>query len=143
MIKCNCKFDSIMLNNLLKEKGEVENKLINKPWGFELKWAEKSELMSKNQYISKIIHICPKKRLSLQYHNYKTETMMCLEGRGFILLGEKESDLKSIDMIPGKIVHVEKNMIHRLHACQTYHLTILETSGFYDEVVRLHDDFGR
>jgi mannose-1-phosphate guanylyltransferase len=129
-----------MINNLLKNDNLVIN---NKPWGFEIKWAEKTELLSKNQYVSKIIHICPKKRLSLQYHKYKTETMIGLEGKGFILIGEKEDCLKSIDITPGKIIHVEKGVIHRLNSCQKNHLTILETSGYYDEVIRLHDDYGR
>lgn len=137
---CNCSIDSYMIKNLLNNK---DNKFIEKPWGFEFKWAEHTEVMSKNHYVSKIIHICPRQRLSLQYHNYKTETMICLEGRGFIMLGKDEKNLSAIDLIPGKIIHIDKTMIHRLHACQTYHLTILETSGYYDEVVRLHDDYNR
>jgi mannose-6-phosphate isomerase len=139
---CSCKFDSIMINNILRNQLNSD-KTTKKPWGFEFKWAEESKTMTKNHYVSKIIHVCPKKRLSLQYHKHKTETMLCLEGRGFALIGEDQQDLKSIDLIPGKILHVKKGTIHRLHSCQTQHLTILETSGFYDEVVRLHDDYGR
>ncbi len=47
---------------------------IEKPWGFEQIWAETEG------YVAKILHINPKQRLSLQYHEVKEETVYVMEG---------------------------------------------------------------
>ena len=49
-------------------------KVVEKPWGFELIWAETEN------YVGKLLHINAKQRLSLQYHNQKEETVFVTHG---------------------------------------------------------------
>ena len=48
---------------------------VEKPWGYEVHWA------STDRYVGKIIHINKGHALSLQYHNFKDETVYLLSGR--------------------------------------------------------------
>ena len=41
---------------------------VEKPWGYELIWAETDE------YVGKILHVTEGEALSLQYHQIKDET---------------------------------------------------------------------
>ena len=49
-------------------------KIIEKPWGFELIWAQT------DNYVGKMLHINSGQRLSLQYHEIKEETVLVTEG---------------------------------------------------------------
>ena len=49
-------------------------KLVEKPWGFELIWAQTKD------YVAKMLHINANERLSLQYHNIKEETVYVMDG---------------------------------------------------------------
>ena len=42
---------------------------VEKPWGYEIVWAETQD------YVGKLLHINAGHRLSLQYHNTKEETV--------------------------------------------------------------------
>ena len=53
----------------------MKRKIIEKPWGFEHIWAETDD------YVAKMLHIEPRQRLSLQYHENKEETVYVLEGK--------------------------------------------------------------
>ena len=55
--------------NLKKTPRRVE-----KPWGYELIWADTS------QYVGKLLHIQAGEALSLQYHEVKDETIHLLKG---------------------------------------------------------------
>ncbi len=48
---------------------------VEKPWGYEVHWA------ITDRYVGKIIHINKGHALSLQYHNFKDETVYLLSGR--------------------------------------------------------------
>lgn len=52
----------------------MKRRIVEKPWGFEHIWAETED------YVAKMLHINPKQRLSLQYHETKEETVYVLEG---------------------------------------------------------------
>ncbi|MCL1594091.1 MAG: cupin, partial [Actinomycetia bacterium] len=55
-----------------------------KPWGHELLWSHT------DHYAGKIIHINAGKRLSLQYHNEKYESVLVLSGTLLLHLGQGE-----------------------------------------------------
>jgi len=48
---------------------------VNKPWGYEIIWAETAD------YVGKVLHINAGHRLSKQYHKIKEETLYVLVRR--------------------------------------------------------------
>ena len=82
-------------------------KIVEKPWGFELIWAQTDD------YVAKILHIEPKQRLSLQYHEKKEETVYVLEGT---LLNYTDSESPPMKIASGQSFHVKPNQVHRFGA---------------------------
>ena len=107
---------------------------IDKPWGYEMVWAETSG------YIAKIIFIAPGHRLSKQYHEEKEETVYVLEGT----LVNIDKDDKESWFSPGQTFHVVPGQVHRFCATQDQYVKIMEVStNHMTDVVRLDDDYGR
>lgn len=108
---------------------------IDKPWGYEIIWAKT------NKYVGKILKIFPGCKLSLQYHEKKTETIYVSDG----LLELHLADNKVIYLQKGETFHVEPNTIHRF-ACpkDSWGVELIEVSTpELDDVIRLLDDYGR
>ena len=108
-----------------------------KPWGFEVWWTPHEE-ESSTPYAGKILHIEPGKRLSLQYHKKKEETVLVLSGE-LIVEGSHPARLS-----PGQVFHVSPGQLHRFGAAGNSSCTLVEvsTKDLYD-VVRVEDDHGR
>jgi mannose-6-phosphate isomerase len=85
-------------------------KRIDKPWGYEVIWAESDS----GSYVGKLICIYPNKRMSLQYHEKKEETIYVLSGILKIWESESENELTTIG--PGSIYHVKPLQVHRFGA---------------------------
>lgn len=109
---------------------------INKPWGYETVWAETPK------YLGKILHIMASKRLSLQYHKVKDETIMVQRGTLQLELGATKNDLKVITMNPGDTQHIPAGFVHRMSGLTDVEVLEVSTSEISD-VVRLEDDHGR
>ncbi len=110
-------------------------KHVPKPWGYEIHWAHT------NQYVGKILHITAGKRLSLQYHNIKDETIYVHSGK--ILFEMQEGDrLVAREMTPGDAAHVTPPTVHRMTALVDSDILEVSTPHL-DDVVRIADDFGR
>lgn len=96
----------------------------DKNWGYEVEvptFAKKVQL--------KLLHVLPGHRTSLQYHNFKDEVMMFLDGRR---VGGPTHDLAG--------VHYPRGTVHRVSGPALY----FEASTYHpDDVVRLADDYGR
>jgi len=108
-------------------------KIIDKPWGRE------RILEANDKYAFKILEVDPGKRLSLQYHERKHETMYCLYGRGKLVV-----DSNVIDLVPGVHVTILPTQVHRLVADDNSPVVIMEASSpELDDVVRLEDDYNR
>ena len=107
---------------------------VEKPWGYELIWAETKS------YVGKILVINADCRLSKQYHKIKEETVYVLEGT---LLNYLEDD--SVEKYnPGKSLHIKPGQIHRFGALPNRYVKLVEVStNHLDDVVRLKDDFNR
>jgi quercetin dioxygenase-like cupin family protein len=108
---------------------------VEKPWGYELHWA------ITDRYVGKLIHVNKGHALSLQYHNFKDETIYLASGR---LLFEMTVDgtLQARELKPGEAVHVTPKTIHRMTAiedCDVYEVSTPELT----DVVRLEDRYGR
>jgi quercetin dioxygenase-like cupin family protein len=108
---------------------------VDKPWGYEVHWAHTS------QYVGKIIHVNRGHALSLQYHNFKDETIYLLSGK---LLFEIDVDGKLVgrEMLPGEAVHVTPKTVHRMTAIEDSDVLEASTPELTD-VVRLEDRYGR
>ncbi len=109
---------------------------VQKPWGHEEIWAETPA------YVGKVLVLRRGKRLSLQYHNRKEETIYVEAGRVRCLTGPDEATLQEATLGPGDVLHVPPGLRHRLEALEDARLFEVSTPEL-DDVVRLEDDFGR
>jgi mannose-6-phosphate isomerase len=107
---------------------------IDKPWGYELIWAETSH------YVGKILHINAGHKLSRQFHNQKEETFMVMEGQMSLEIGNPPSSF--LTMNKGDTFHCPPLTIHRMVAITDVDVLEVSTPQL-DDVVRLHDDYGR
>ncbi len=109
---------------------------IEKPWGYEIIWAKT------DKYIGKILHVCAGKRLSLQYHKIKDETLYVQKGCIELLLGKDEAHLEKKTLNIGQSQHIPAGMLHRMTALSDSDVFEASTPEL-DDVVRLQDDFNR
>lgn len=110
---------------------------IDKPWGYEVLWAKS------DQYLGKIMVIGPGKRMSLQYHEKKEETIYVMNGA--LKVWESNEDDKFIILETGNIYHVKPGQVHRFGAVPDGGAVMLMeiSTNFNDDVVRLSDDYNR
>lgn len=107
---------------------------IEKPWGHEIIWAHVPQ-----KYVGKILYINAGKRLSLQYHNHKHETMYVISGPILVTI----SHITKM-YYQGDIIDIPPETIHRITAPISNDCVILEVStDDLEDIVRLSDDFNR
>ena len=110
-------------------------KRVEKPWGFELWWAQTEK------YVGKLLHVKAGFQLSLQYHVKKDETIHLFAGEMVLVL--KEGDrLVDHPMRPGESYRVRPGTIHRMRAVTDCDVLEVSTPEVQD-VVRVEDDYGR
>jgi len=107
---------------------------IEKPWGYEVVWAKT------DKYVAKFLHINPKSRLSLQFHQKKEETIYVMTGQLVLQLGE---DSEETLVGPGAIVHIKPGQVHRFGASMQPVMLCEVSTPELDDVVRLQDDYKR
>jgi mannose-6-phosphate isomerase-like protein (cupin superfamily) len=106
-------------------------KTVDKPWGRETWFA------ANDRYAGKIIDIDGGKRLSLQYHEKKHETMYLLDGLVRVVHNDKE-----LELAPGDSIEIKPGDRHRVMAIVKSRIVEVSTPEL-DDVVRLDDDYGR
>ena len=111
-------------------------RLVDKPWGHELIWAHT------DHYVGKILVIEAGRRLSLQKHRVKDESIYVAAGRLRLWLEDDEGTVLVEEIGPGEYRHVPTGRIHRYEAIERCELVEVSTPEL-DDVVRLEDDFGR
>jgi mannose-6-phosphate isomerase len=109
---------------------------VPKPWGYELIWAET------DRYAGKLIAIESGRRLSLQLHERKEESLYVLSGRLRLHLEDAAGEMRFADLGPGDHAYVPARRRHRFEALERVELIEVSTADL-DDVVRLEDDFGR
>jgi mannose-6-phosphate isomerase-like protein (cupin superfamily) len=109
---------------------------VEKPWGYEIIWAE-TEL-----YVGKILHIRAGEALSLQYHEQKDETIYVLSGEIRLLAGPSGDSLEELRMVEGDRFRTRPGTVHRMTAVLDTDLLEASTPHL-DDVVRLEDRYGR
>jgi mannose-6-phosphate isomerase len=114
----------------------AETRRVPKPWGHELIWAHTE------RYVGKVLVIEAGKRLSLQRHEVKDESIYVLSGRLRLLLEDDAGEVRTEELGPGDHRRVETGRIHRYEAIERVELMEVSTPELED-VVRLEDDYGR
>jgi mannose-6-phosphate isomerase-like protein (cupin superfamily) len=109
---------------------------VEKPWGHELIWAHT------DRYVGKILVIEAGRRLSLQRHLVKDESIFVAAGRLRLYLEDESGEVRVEELATGDHRHVPTGRIHRYEAIERTELVEVSTPEL-DDVVRLEDDFGR
>lgn len=115
---------------------KIEPRRVDKPWGYELIWAETGD------YVGKILHVDAGEALSLQYHETKDETLHLLSGRMKFWAAPLNEELRELVLEEGESFRVRPGTVHRMEAVTD--CDILEAStNHLEDVVRLDDRYGR
>ena len=119
------------------DRWSFEPRRVEKPWGWELIWAEAE------QYVGKILFVRAGHSLSLQFHREKDESWYVESGRAKLELGDSGDPVLNEEIITtGATFRFRPGTVHRVTAIED--TTILEVSTpQLDDVVRLEDAYGR
>jgi mannose-6-phosphate isomerase len=114
----------------------VSPRKVEKPWGWELVWAEAGD------YVGKLLFVRAGESLSLQYHQVKDESWLVQEGRAKLELGEVGGELETFEIGPGDAYRFRPGTVHRVTALEDTLVVEVSTPQLTD-VVRLADKYGR
>ena len=78
----------------------LEPRRVDKPWGWELVWAETED------YVGKLLFVRAGESLSLQYHELKDESWLVQEGRARLELGEVGGELEPVEIAAGRAPYI-------------------------------------
>jgi mannose-6-phosphate isomerase len=115
---------------------ETAARKVEKPWGWELVWAETDD------YVGKLLFVRAGESLSLQYHDVKDESWLVQEGRAKLELGEVGGGLQTFEILPGDTYRFRPRTVHRVTAVEDTLVVEVSTNHLTD-VVRLEDKYGR
>ena len=115
----------------------VEPERVEKPWGWELIWA------NTDRYVGKLLFVRAGHSLSLQFHNEKDESWYFQEGRAELEFGSPGDPITNTEVVgPGAAFRLRPGTVHRLTAIDDT-LVIEVSTPHLDDVVRLEDRYGR
>ena len=109
---------------------------MDKPWGYEIRWAVT------DRYLGKILHVNKGEALSLQYHERKDEYQYVATGSVDIETGGPDGALTKRRMRTGDTLHIRPGTRHRITAIEDTDIFEVSTPEG-DDVVRLEDRYGR
>ena len=115
----------------------VEPRKVEKPWGWELIWADT------DAYLGKTLFVRAGHSLSLQFHREKDESWYVESGKATLELGDAGDAVLNTEIVgQGACFRYRPGTVHRVTAIED--TTILEVSTPHlDDVVRLEDAYGR
>lgn len=111
--------------------------IIEKPWGREVLYTARG-----SPHVGKLIFVMAGKRLSLQYHDAKRETLCLVLGRAVLWLENDAGAIEKLAMEPLKGYDIALGQKHRLEAledCLVAEVSDPEQGNTY----RLDDDYRR
>ena len=120
----------------LPEVKRAELSRVDKPWGYELRWA------MTDRYLGKALHVNRGEALSLQYHERKDECQYVVAGAVDIELGGPDGTLTTHRMRAGDTLHITPGTRHRITAIEDTDIFEVSTPEVED-VVRIADRYGR
>ena len=113
-----------------------ENITVKRPWGYF------TNLLEGNGFLTKVIHVNPNQKLSVQSHKHRSEHWVVLEGEATVLLDKKFFVLKA-----GESIDIEVNQIHSLQNLSSNDLKVLEVQRgellSEEDIIRYEDMYGR
>ncbi len=109
---------------------------VDKPWGSEFIWAHTE------RYVGKVIVIEAGKRLSLQRHELKDESILVRSGRLRLYLEDDDGVLREQELGADEHRRIPTGRVHRFEAIERCELIEVSTPEL-DDVIRLEDDYGR
>jgi len=113
-----------------------EPRRVEKPWGWELIWAESPH------YVGKVLFVKAGESLSLQFHREKEESWYLQSGRAKIELGHAAGAMKEEVIAAPAFFHFVPGTVHRITAVDDT-LVYEVSTPHLDDVVRLEDNYGR
>jgi mannose-6-phosphate isomerase len=121
----------------LADRHRFSPRRVEKPWGWELIWAETDE------YVGKLLFIRAGEALSLQYHEVKDEAWLVREGVAQLELGRAgQEELETIEIREGDALHYPAGTLHRVAAVEDT-LIVEVSTPHLEDVVRVEDRYGR
>lgn len=126
-------YDKLKENN---SNARMVHKTVFRPWGYYTCLAEGIG------YLTKIISVSPKQKLSIQSHNHRSEHWVVLEGNALVVLEDEEHYLN-----PGQSIDIPVQAKHSLQNPYDEEVRIIEVQkGDYiseDDIIRYEDAYGR
>ena len=105
-------------------------------------WGEFKNIHTEVGFQIKILIIYPKNKISLQYHNKRSEHWVVVEGKATVTKGNKTFDLKK-----NQSTFIDVKELHRLENKTNQLLKLVEIqTGKYlgeDDITRIEDKYGR
>ena len=123
-----------ILNLVLSTTFVMEVYSEDRPWG-------KFEKFHENKPCTvKLIYVNPNSRLSLQYHNKRSEFWKIVFGTAYLQL-----DDNSLVLREGQTIEIPNKARHRVEAKEAKCIILEISYGIFDEndIVRLEDDYQR
>lgn len=118
------------------DKAHLIHKTVFRPWG----WY--TCLADGEGYLTKVICVSPKQKLSIQSHNHRSEHWVVLEGHAKVVLNDKDYLLEA-----GQSIDIPVRAKHSLQNPYEEELKIIEVQkGDYiseDDIIRYEDIYGR
>ena len=110
---------------------------VDKPWGYELIFAET------DKYVGKILYIYKGHELSLQYHKIKDETIYLYRGSAELQIAESVHDrIDSVMLTAGESRRIKPLYVHRIIAFEDCEVLEVSTPELND-LVRIKDRYNR
>lgn len=126
-------FDTLKKQN---DNTHLVHKTVYRPWGYY------TVLGQGNGFLTKMIHVNPGQKLSVQSHNHRSEHWVVLEGTAKVILEGKEHILS-----PGHSVDIAVKAIHSLQNPYEENLKIIEVQKgdllIEEDIIRYEDMYGR
>ena len=118
------------------QKTNSLNNPVYRPWGF-------YTVIAKGKgFLTKIIHVNPKQKLSLQSHEHRCEHWVVLSGKAKVIL-----DSKDFILAPGQSIDIPLKAIHSLQNPFEDNLEIIEIQKgdilIEEDIIRYEDMYGR
>jgi mannose-6-phosphate isomerase-like protein (cupin superfamily) len=123
---------ALIMTTTLTKKIETETR----PWG------EYFVIDQGECYKVKRITVYPGGKLSLQYHNYRSEHWTIVSGTGSVKIGNK-----NIIVGPNESVYIDKKEIHTIENMENNELVLIEVQHGKileeNDIIRISDIYGR
>jgi len=127
------------ITELLRKKNDervATHTTVHRPWG------TYTTLLRSETFLIKKLVVAPHKRISLQYHNHRSEHWVVVSGVAEVTNGEKTFQVKT-----GESTFVPAGTLHRLANHGDTPLEVIEVQNgdilTEDDIVRCEDDFHR